>query len=314
MLHQLGYKLNELNINTYMVYIRYKKNNNEHMPDAFKIYGNNEMTLQDIEDNENNIIVIPETEIKYVKHFRHAKKYVWWLSVDNFLDYFSLKNVLKTIKKMGILRFIKYGVLKNKIILDKNILRYADRNLCQSYYAIHFLKKNNIEKNVYYLSDYINKTFFTNKNNLKKEDIVLYNPRKGLDFTKILISKSNQLTWIPIQGMTTEQVKEILLKSKVYIDFGNHPGKDRFPREAAMCGCCVITGKKGAAGFEKDVPICDEFKFDDEISDQNIEKIIKKIEECIKNYDEEILKFKNYKEFIKSEEEKFENDIKQNFI
>lgn len=27
-------------------------------------------------------------------------------------------------------------------------------------------------------------------------------------------------------------------KAKVYIDFGFHPGKDRIPREAVMCGAC----------------------------------------------------------------------------
>ena len=30
------------------------------------------------------------------------------------------------------------------------------------------------------------------------------------------------------ENLTTKQVKELLLKSKVYIDFGNHPGKDRY--------------------------------------------------------------------------------------
>ena len=31
-------------------------------------------------------------------------------------------------------------------------------------------------------------------------------------------------------GMTTEEMRSCMSKSKVYIDFGNHPGKDRIPR------------------------------------------------------------------------------------
>jgi len=42
---------------------------------------------------------------------------------------------------------------------------------------------------------------------------------------------------------------------KLYVDFGKHPGKDRMPREAAVHGCCIITGRRGAAGNPFDIPI-----------------------------------------------------------
>lgn len=75
--------------------------------------------------------------------------------------------------------------------------------------------------------------------------------KKGIKFTKKLIDKSIGIKWIPIENMTTQQVKSLLGNSKVYVDFGNHPGKDRFPREAAIMGCCVITGKRGVQSFIK---------------------------------------------------------------
>lgn len=62
---------------------------------------------------------------------------------------------------------------------------------------------------------------------------------------------AQDLRWVPLIGMTTEEMRSCMSKSKVYIDFGNHPGKDRIPREAAISGCIVITGKRGAAAFAR---------------------------------------------------------------
>ena len=111
--------------------------------------------------------------------------------------------------------------------------------------------------------------------------------------------------------MTNEEVLNLLLKSKVYIDFGTHPGKDRIPREAAMCGCCVITGKRGSAKYYEDVPLRDDFKFDDK--EENIDKIIDKINLCLENYEEQNKNFDEYRKGIIGEEEKFEEDIKKIF-
>ena len=40
----------------------------------------------------------------------------------------------------------------------------------------------------------------------------------------------------------------LLMKSKIYLDFGYHPGKIGL-REAALFGNCVITNLKGSAAF-----------------------------------------------------------------
>ena len=79
-----------------------------------------------------------------------------------------------------------------------------------------------------------------------KRNNILYNPAKGLSDLMLFKQKLQQITtdytFIPIQNMSHTQIRNIMLQSKIYIDFGNHPGKDRIPREAAMCGCCIITG------------------------------------------------------------------------
>jgi hypothetical protein len=63
--------------------------------------------------------------------------------------------------------------------------------------------------------------------------------------------------------MSSSEVSDLLNKAKIYIDFGNHPGKDRLPREAAISGCCVITNKNGSAKNKFDIPISSIYKLDD---------------------------------------------------
>ncbi len=116
-------------------------------------------------------------------------------------------------------------------------------------------KRHGLTK-VYGLSDYLADDYLgLTPDMAQKEDLVVYNPKKGASFTKKLIRASPDLTFAPIIGMSRQEVIRLLLRAKVYIDFGNHPGKDRIPREARMAGCVVVTGTDGAARFDADIPI-----------------------------------------------------------
>jgi hypothetical protein len=181
-------------------------------------------------------------------------------------------------------------------------------------YFTNALNKYGFENvNLFMLSDYLDKSFLHNQTkSFPRKNIVLYNPKKGYEFTSKLISKSStSINWVPIINLSPVQVKDLLLTSKVYVDFGMHPGKDRFPREAAVCGCCIITGRRGSANFYEDLPILDEFKFKDDESE--IDLIIEKIENCLINYEFEVNKFKNYIDLISQQETLFENEISSIF-
>ena len=196
-------------------------------------------------------------------------------------------------------------------ILSIPEIQNVDYHLVQSFYAKQHLKNKGINK-LFFLSDYINKNFFKrNPDNLKKENIVLYNPKKGLNFTSKLIKKTNDIKFIPIENMSRNEVISLMKKAKVYIDFGFHPGKDRLPREAAICNCCIIVGKKGSAKFQEDVPIPEEFKFERKVS--NIPNILNKIKECLYNYETNVEKFRDYRSYIKKEYENFKKDLKNIF-
>jgi len=107
--------------------------------------------------------------------------------------------------------------------------------------------------------------------------------------------------------MSNDEVYQNLISGKVYIDFGNHPGKDRFPREAAISGCCILTDRKGAAAYQKDVPILEKYKFND--NKKNIPNIVNQIEYCLNNYQEAIKDFDSYRDFIRQEKDIFKKDI-----
>ena len=95
--------------------------------------------------------------------------------------------------------------------------------------------------------------------------------------------------------------------AKVYVDFGNHPGKDRIPREAAISGCCVITGMHGAAKFHEDVPIPNKYKVDD-LEDLDVSHVRDLILDIFEHYDERIDDFEEYRTMIRGEKEKFIKD------
>lgn len=309
LLHQLVYELNKQNKNAVITYFDYNKENNNYINEEYKKYVSSYKLVNEIVDKEENIIIFPETFCNTLDLYKHCKKVIWWLSVDNFLQNYG---IISSFKTLGFVKFLKKLKSKKVCFANKKIYK-ADYHLCQSYYAIDFLKKKGINS-IGYLSDYINDIYFEEKNvfSYKKENNVLYNPKKGFKFTKKIIANCPNFNFIPIQNMTNDQVRDLLLKSKVYIDFGNHPGKDRFPREAAICGCCVITGKRGAANFYEDVPILPEFKFDD--NKKNVEKITKCIENCLINYEKRIEKFENYRDYIKSEKKKFADSVNEIFV
>ncbi len=304
LLHQLVFKMNQFGYNAMMFY--YPNNVEDPVHPRYKKYGNE--FVREIRDEEKNILIVPEVKTDLIYKYKKLRKAIWWLSVNYFPRYprsfkHRIKIILKTIKNQKWCYNFEH--------IDKLY------HLVQSYYAKNYLLSHGIERDrIEYLSDYINPLFISkqleNKNDLRKENIVAYNPKKGFEFTKKIIDRCPEIKFVPIINMIPEEVAELLLKSKIYIDFGDHPGKDRIPREAAISNCVVIVGKKGSAVFEEDVPIDEKYKF--EVKKANIPQIINKIKYILNNYENIINDFVGYRQFILEEERKFEEDIKRIFI
>lgn len=325
LLHQFVYCLrNMLNIDASMYYI--PQNQLDPVHPLYLGYKN--PYTKEIEDSEKNILVLPEmySYMVFSSKFQNIRKIIWWLSVDNFLIskfsyehhilYFFIRGLNKTYKIIFRRPLFDFNDLilnyyKNRKKEFEYVLLGFDYHLVQSKYAKDFL--DNISINNYYLSDFLNVAFLNESYSLKeKEDIVIYNYYKAPKFTNLIIQKAKDITFIPIKNMDRKQVIETLKRAKVYIDFGPHPGKDRLPREAAILGCCVITGKRGSAFYYEDVPILEEYKFDDK--EENIPLIIGKIKDCLVNYEERMKDFENYREIIRNEPKRFIEDLKKIFV
>ncbi len=307
LLHQLVNKLKKIGVNAVIAYYDTMDNKPNYRDSSFDVYTTEFIKVEDIEDNKKNVLIIPESRLWMLNKYKNIRKCIWWLSVDIA---FNSVGIINCLKKYHLLATINC-MIKGRMSYSINIINKADYHLCQSKYSMEFLKAKGI-KDYEYLSDYLNETFIKNSHNVvDKENNILYNPKKGFEFTNKIINSAPNLNWIPIINLSNDEVKDLLMRSKVYIDFGNHPGKDRIPREAVICNCCIITSKRGSAKYYEDVPISDDFKFDD--IDENISKIIDKINLCLEHYEEQIKHFEEYKKIIMNSEKEFEEDIQKIF-
>lgn len=302
--HQLVWLYNQNGICAKIAYLEAEKHA-EPLNPAFRQYVQEWCTFESVKDVKNNIVILPEIHTELVLNFKNAHTVIWWMSVDNYLEGISF-NALK--KHIGFLRAVKHtffnGILKKKKLKEKGVY-LAELNLYQSEYAKRYLLTKKLT-NILPLSDYINDLYFQNGTQLERKDIVLYNPRKGYRFTKKIISKAPQFHWVALERLSTEEVVNLLRSSKVYIDFGNHPGKDRFPREAAISGCCIITGRRGAAGNPIDIAIPENYKFDD--TAKSIPHIIDLISKCIVDFENTQKDFMDYRKKITLEKEIFRQE------
>jgi hypothetical protein len=245
------------------------------IPDKYKHY--NVKQSMNVEDTSDNLIIFPEVWTEKIYDYKYIKKAIWWLSVDN---------------NQG-----KFKDFKNSEIT----------HFYQSQYALNFLINKKVERYLP-LTDYISPNYTEAKYNIKnKKNIICYNPVKGAEITKKIIIACNDFEFVPIVGMNEFQIINLLKSSKIYIDFGHHPGKDRIPREAAILGNCILTNTQGAAAFYNDLPIIKKYKT------SKVEEVKKNIIECLNNYDEKINDFLLYRLSIKNQKLQFINFCEQTF-
>ena len=111
---------------------------------------------------------------------------------------------------------------------------------------------------------------------------------------------------IKLSGLNSNKVINILKSSKLFLDFGYHPGKDRLPREAVILNNCIITNKKGSAFNPIDIPIKKKYKFTETKTFTKNQKQLAKL--CMNT---KIKYFRNYKNIVLKEKKKFLIDLKK---
>lgn len=305
-LHQLVADLNRLGQAASIVYFPFDKKFKT--PDPYKRY---KAPVAIYNDDNGDLIIFPEIVTAYALKVKKASAAIWWLSVNNFTcnryrnplrDKFRyFKNLVRGLRPLG-------GI---------NALLHL-QHFAQSYYALDFLKSHGIKGDL--LSDpiplYTSAQYLNNLRSLlhknTRENVILYNPKKGYNVISALIKSYPQWKFFPLEGFNREQLAEKFLSSKIYIDFGHHPGKDRLPREAAIHGCCVITGMLGSAENERDVNIPRRYKFNQN-SKEFIPDFGKEVSDIFDNYEICAARFNDYRGIISGEQFIFDQQVRAIF-
>ena len=285
--HQLCSAINRLtDVSAYMCYVSldppFEMAIDAPTPEPYLIYNTNPCTDFSVIDRPENVVVFPEGLTLSMKHIKSARKVLWWMSVDNYIESTKESNL---------------PYIKDNVFL----------HLFQSHYSEDYVNKRLPGAKGLFLSDYINEQHGRFLYPAEyRQNLAFYNPAKGYEDIKPLIEKTDWLKWIPLVNLDISKMILLMQSGKIYVDFGKHPGKDRIPREAAANGCCVITNKKGSAAFYEDVPIPEEYKFDSPAECLN--EIESLLHDICDNFAQHQSQFAGYREFIAGEKTKFDQD------
>jgi hypothetical protein len=237
----------------------------------------------EVVDDARNILITSEVNPQALDSYHSIQKALWWLSVDNhedLTDKFDFKNP----QSSHVSHFV------------------------QSAYAASFLESKG-QSDYYFLTDYLHPIYFAPARARRKNNVVIYTPVKGAQhYIHQLMQADASIHWLPLSGMIRKLHAKTMRQSKVYVDFGRHPGKDRQPREAVLNGCCVIVGLAGAARFNEDIPIPEQYKFD--LQNMQDHKILGTIRRCLRDHETTIHDFDAYADIVHHDERRFEEEIR----
>lgn len=283
-----------------------------------------------VEDDDRNVLLVPEMCTFLLNRFKKVKTIIWWLSLLFYLkssrkyselkysNYEILLDAKSAAKRKNIREFsFPYSIFRlmeyNMKFPSKQVpvrkMRYIDLHLYNCEYAHEFLAANGIN-NTQYVCGPINEVFFEDYVCKERKDIILYNPSKSNVFTELVIKelKIRGITKIiPLKGYNYSELLDLYSSSKIYMDFGDFPGPERIPREAVIRGCNIIVTDRGAAKNNIDIPIPDEFKF--RFVPENVVPIVTKIELMLKDYEQDFHKFDAYREKVKEQRKNFESSV-----
>ena len=151
---------------------------------------------------------------------------------------------------------------------------------------------------MYKCGDLLNADFYDEPwTESERSDVVLFNPAKATPFMQKIIDACPDVTFKPIQGMTRAEVIDTMRHSKLYVDFGEFPGRERMPREAVLCGCCLITSRLGSAAYYED--FSHSYKY--ESKDSHIWAIVNQIRYVLSHYEECRHDFDMFRELLRAE-------------
>jgi len=301
-LHQLAALLNQLGQPAAMVYHPFHQR--AETPEVYLSY---QVPVEHYQDTPGIFILFPEIMPVAALKVKVATAGIWWMSVNN---YTCVRYINRFRDKI---RYLKNLLRGKRPWLGMSALKSL-RHFAQSHYAYTYLQKHHITAQMlsdpipYYTQpDYLTALAST-QNSAPRDNIILYNPKKGWPTIKKLMRAFPQLSFKPLQNLNRLQLAAAFLTAKIYVDFGHHPGKDRLPREAALHGACVITGLHGSAQNSVDIPIVDRYKLDPNATNFS-HQFFSLVSEIFNHFSQCQNDFQHYRAIIAEEPRLFQEQI-----
>lgn len=306
-LHQLGHAINQLGGNAKMAYygpisrlgmdgenLR-NDTTGSPMPQVYAQY--QPQVLTETKLGVGTLIVFPEVLTISSNH----NAAMWWLSVDNAL----VANPR-----------LKDETYRKEFFADPKLI-----HLYQSEYARDFLEKS-YAKNARPITDYTDPTFIeyslvpaNNPPITGRGNQVCFFPAKGAELARDFLTHGalrNAIDLVPIRNMSKTEVRDTLFKTKIFIDFGHHPGKDRVPREAAIAGAVILLHAAGSANFQGDHPLDNTYRFTlADVASGRLHQLVDAILDDPKaHFDAQL----GYRQHVMGEKERFVKEVATTFF
>ena len=286
---------------------------------AYDHYGAPEVS--EFEDASDNAVVTSEYIMTHLANVKKATRFCWWLSIDNSPVFKADRQALglwetRAQKQVQTSKFRTISGLQSirRSLNGQKRLIDSVNHLSQSEYAWSFLfTRLNVVSNM--VSDYTPLTVLHAVQQLpplERGRTIAFNPKKAARITELLKDNVKDAVFVPLVGMSPAGVASALGTTSIYLDLGYHPGKDRMPREAAICGAVSLVARRGSGAFYGDVPIPWEHKI---TADKHIlQRSVAAIERVFLNPEGNQQTQAFYRDRILSEKETFQSEVERTFV
>jgi hypothetical protein len=237
-----------------------------------------------------DVLILPEVLIPMLLSLHQAgfkRTVLWWLSWDNAKT--SNMNHLSTLNAL-----------------------HTSVHIFQSHYARDQARKFGLDGLL--VSDYTLSFENSTRDKLSEHKSIdlCYFEKKALGAQELIETLKSEFNVVSINNLKQEQVKDLMRSTKVFLDLGNHPGKDRMPREAALCECIPVVRRVGAADYYSDVPLPEDLKLTVQVL-RSTTLLVQILRALLNNWESYNNKLNSYRWYILSEREMFSREV-ESFI
>jgi hypothetical protein len=285
--------------------------------DRVKEYEHYDAPERGFVDAPEHALVAPETYTKSLSLAKRATRICWWLSIDYSPLFFTERERIYQHSYSVTDRLIHAARAGRGVAFRMALSRkpWSDMlHLAQSQYAWNFLY-DRLDITASLVTDY---TPTTELDGIPRRAVpergrtVSYNPKKGGWVVEELRRRGAPYDFVPIQNMTRGEALRTLCESAVYMDPGNHPGKDRMPREAALAGAITLVSRRGSGANWQDVPIPWDHKID--MTGDVAANAAARLEAVFSDLAGHKERQAGYEPFIRGERERFRHEVAAFFV